>query len=632
LHGKVGYESISMNAATAIASPGLVSAPTERKRLAIWRRGLLLLGLAWALIVVVPDVFRLFGSLAQFGVDTDNSGVVYQVDDPASGLRIHDRIVLRPGSCWAPSSDRCRDFLAVFGGMGGLSYVHEGTTAKLRAVRDGGAPFDVKLSAAKAPLDFIARFVLALDEIAGVAMIWLAFMLVWDRPSQMTLGFFLYAMWFNPGQYFTFYAWLQHYPLAFLVQEGLQAIAQGAGYAGFLIFALRFPHNRTEPYLRPAEWLAIGLGIILSTLQLASFSNAFGFETEYVTRAAIFGGYAVSLSTILVVLYRLKNQPALDYQRMRWVLWGCLIGIPAFVFADSNEATSFWAENVWNLGIWRGWTPNESVLEFGYLLCGMLAIFIWTAVRHPRVLNVTPQLVALAVSTIFFAVGYKLEDYVRDPMAQAFDLFGVPAWMQFLLSLAPLALLGLLVHRIMHTTAHLFNLRFHRASEQLEQLGKQVKQAKEIREIDAALVNGPSQALRLASAAAFRRTEGGPLVLICNSKTWAASRTEVEPYIAKRLSENLAKGDASAIRMPAHDNDDGTLDITAPAVILPVVFDDELQAVALYSPHATGADLDHLELGMLQQFAEEIAVAYEKLGKRLMEQELQALRRQRAGA
>ena len=598
--------------------------------MAAWKRGLLLLGLAWALLVVVPDVYRIFGSLAQFGFSADNSGLVYEVDESANGLQVNDRILLRPGACWVPSSESCRNFLAVFGGMGGLSYVREGTTVNLRASRDGSAPFEVALSAKPTPLGFIPRFVLALDEIAGVAMIWLAFKLVWDRPSRMTLGFFLYAMWFNPGQYFAFYAWLQGHPLAFLVQEGLQALAQGAGYAGFLIFALRFPHNRTEPYLRPAEWLAVALGMVLSALQLASFSNAFGFETEFVTRYAIFGGYAVSLSTILVVLYRLKNQPALDYQRMRWVLWGCLIGIPAFVFADSNEATSFWAENVWNLGIWRGWMPNESVLELGYLLCGMLAIFIWTAVRHPRVLNVTPKLIALAVSTIFFVIGYALEDYVRDPITGALNRIGVPDWLQFLASLVPLALLGVVVHRAMHTTDHLFNSRFHHASAHLEDLGKQAKQAEKMADIDEKLVNGPLHAFRLASAAVFRRNEAGALYLICKSKDWPAKRTAPDPEVSKRLLANLTKGDVSAIRIPPRDDDDAPGEIAAPAVLVPVVFEDELEAVAMYSPHETGADLDYLELGMLQKFAADIARAYEKLGKKLIEQELQQLRRQAA--
>jgi hypothetical protein len=193
-------------------------------------------------------------------------------------------------------------------------------------------------------------------------------------------------------------------------------------------------------------------------------------------------------------------------------------------------------------------------------------------------------------------------------------------------------LLGVLVHRVMHMTDHLFNSRFHHASAKLQELGRAAKQAQAIPDIDATLVHGPCEAFRLIAAAAFRKTDSGALNLICKSESWAAGRTQPEPNISKQLFENLAKGDASPIRIPAHDDDDVPADITAPAVVVPVVFEGELYAIAMYSPHATGADLDKLEIGMLQEFAKQIALAYEKLSKVLIEQELLALRRKGAGS
>jgi hypothetical protein len=613
----------------AIADAETASVRAFRARVPVWRRALLLTGLLWALIVVVPDVYRIYGSLAELGFSADNSGNVYEADEAApNGLKVGDQIMLRPGACWTPSSDRCRDFLAVFGGMGGLSYVRPGTVIKLRVSR-GGRPLEATIAAQSHPLDFATRLVLALDEIAGVAMIWLAFQLVWDRPNRMTLGFFLYAMWFNPGQYFAFYAWLQQYPVLFLLQESLQAIAQGAGYAGFLIFALRFPYNRTEANLRFLEWLAAGLGAVLAVLQLASFANVFGLQTEAVTRYAIFGGYAVSLSTILVVLYRLKRLPPLEHQRMRWVLWGCLIGIPAFIFADSNEATSFWTQNIWPLAIWHGWTPSEAILELGYLLCGILAIFIWMAVRHPRVLSVTPELIALGVSGIFFVIGYKLEDIVRDPVTAYLSSIGVPLWMQFLGGIAPLGGIGAFTHRAMRTTDNLFNFRFHHASAELDQIGAEAKQTDEPGEIDKKLVHGPCSAMNLSAAAVFRQTDG-QFTLVHKSEHWPDRRSALEPKVSRQLLDNLAQGKTQPIPIPIEGDEDNPADVTAPAVMVPVVFDDELQAAAMYSVHATGADIDHLEKGMLQDFAARIALAYERLRKKQMQKELSELRQQLA--
>ena len=581
----------------------------------LWKRALMVTALLWALLVIVPDFYRLSGSLAQFGFSADNSGVIYA---PVAGeLQIGDRILLKPGACWSPSSPRCRDYLAVFGGMGGLSYVLPDTKITLSVMR-GDVAHDVTLSAKPAPLDFDTGFFLALDEVAGVIMIWLAFKLVWDRPSLMTLGFFLYAMWFNPGQYFAFYAWLQQYPTWFLAQEFLQAVAQGAGYAGFLIFALRFPHNRTEDELRAMEPFAVVLGTILAILQLASFTNTFGVETEWITRPAIFGGYAVSLCTIPVVLYRLRKLPPLEHQRMRWVLCGCLIGIPAFIFADSNEATSFWAKNVWS----EGWAPSEAILEAFFFLCGSLAICIWTAVRHPRVLNITPQLIAFGVTAIFFALGYKLEDYVRDPITNHVAPGG-----QFIVSMIPLAVLSYITHEATLATDHVFNRRFHRTSSQLDILARKARYTADIRDIDAALVNGPCDGLNLASAATFRWVDGR-LQLVHASQRWNARQPELDPDILQGVMDQLAYEDKKTLRIPAAD-DAELSDVTAPAVAIPVVFADELHAVVVYGAHSSGADIDHLEARLLEDFAARMALAYEKYFKKSMQEELRALRDQR---
>jgi hypothetical protein len=599
----------------------------NRDQLSPWLKGLLILGLLWALLVIVPDFYRLYGQLGSFGFSADNSGVIYEISGQP-GLENNDHIPLQPGACWNPLSPSCRDFLAVFGGMGGLSYVRDGTTITLPIMHIDGRVENVTMSAQPAPLAPTARFWLALDETFGVIVIWLAFKLVWDRPSRMTLGFFLFAMWFNPGQYFTFYAWLQGHPIWLLIEEALQAIAQGAGYAGFVIFALRFPHDRTEPNLRGVERIAVALGGISAFLQLASFANAFGVPTELVTRCAILGGYAVALCAFFIVLYRMKHQSPIDYQRMRWVLWGCAIGLPAFIFADSNEATSLWARNVWNRGFWGGWRPGESVLEFGYLLCGILAVFIWTAVRHPRILNVTPELRALTVSGVFFVLGYALEDSVRGPMTTIFNSFGIPELVQFFASIVPLGLLGLVVHRVTRTAGHFFNLSFEQASTRLEELGKEAKRFATIEEIDWTLLNGPYEALQLASAAVFREAKG-VFRLVSASKSWDnLNLSQLDSAMLKRLTDNLARGDTVALRVPIQNDDTISTEITAPALAVPVVFADELYAVAMYGPHATGSDFDRLEAKKLENFAQQIALGYERVSKNLMQNELQQLRQQ----
>jgi len=97
---------------------------------------------------------------------------------------------------------------------------------------------------------WLDRGVLLFNEIIATVFILAAAWLVWTRPSGMTWGFFLYAVWFNSGQDFVFYTSLQERPHLLLAQEVVGAVMQGLGYAGFLLFALRVPSDQTFPAWR----------------------------------------------------------------------------------------------------------------------------------------------------------------------------------------------------------------------------------------------------------------------------------------------------------------------------------------------------------------------------------------------
>src|SRR5208337_512271 len=77
----------------------------------------------------------------------------------------------------------------------------------------------VTLIAKQRPLSIAVDIVLALGAIAGILVVLGAAYLVWLRPGPMTWGFFAYAIQFNPGQSYLFYAWLQQWPWALLIQD-----------------------------------------------------------------------------------------------------------------------------------------------------------------------------------------------------------------------------------------------------------------------------------------------------------------------------------------------------------------------------------------------------------------------------
>jgi hypothetical protein len=629
-------ESLRMTPLILHRSAPLRSPSAGTRQLRLWHKALLILGALWAALVIAPDFYRLVVPLGSFGFSTNNDGVIYEVSDkPATvvtipgetepGLKKNDRVELSAAPCWHPENaaiPTCRDFLAVFGGMGGLSYVLDGTKITLPIVRNDKTKI-LTLTAVHPDRDWWTLSILMLDEIAGLGVLAMALYLVWVRPGRMTLGFFLYAMWFNPGQYFMFYAWLQSYPVwVLLTQEVLQALAQGAGYAGFLIFALQFPHDRTEPNLRGVERWAIPIGATLAILQLASFANVFGYHTELVTRVAIGGGVVVAVAAMLIVGWRLKRQPPLDRQRMIWVLSGCLIGLPAFIFADLTEATSWWA-NAWP----QNW-DTEAIVEVGYLVSGVMAIFISLAVLHRRIVNVTPTLLTL-LSLVITLIGIGWIEYLADEWTAT--KVGPAAKVVVAIGIA--VVFGIVVYPVVERlTDKYLNRSFHHASTQLAKLGREVMRPTSIEEIDAILVNGPHEAFHLASAALFRE-ERGVLRRVPPTQGWGnESPIEIDSPAGKRLLEKLMRGDAVPIPLPPHGGDDAPVGITAPALAVPVMIADKLYAVALFGPHETGADFDRMERKSLENFAQNVAVGYETIRMDMAEREIQVLRRQIANA
>src|SRR5580693_1892119 len=267
--------------------------------------------------MIVPGLQRVFDSLDSFGLTVDNDGVITGVlapfaspnDSPAAaaGITPGDRVDLKSMRCIPADINtlQCASLLALLGGLGETQAAlpHSQITLTLQA-KSGAPPHTIILHSAPAPLTSAERLVLFADTVVGIVVIIIAFWLVWTRPSWMTWGLFFYVLWFNPGQSYAYYALLQRSPAAILVQEIAESLAQGAAFAGLLLFALRFPEDRTEPRWRKLRWAVPLLAAVITALTLANFASIFGFPTERITEVTFLAGFAIDAAVLFILLAR----------------------------------------------------------------------------------------------------------------------------------------------------------------------------------------------------------------------------------------------------------------------------------------------------------------------------------------
>ncbi|HZP08856.1 hypothetical protein [Methyloceanibacter sp.] len=584
----------------------------------IRHRILVMLLALWGLAMIVPDLVRVVQPLGSFGFYANNDGLIYSVSGPfedeqsspawRAGVRVGDRIDLERLDCRPPDIASCGPALTA---LGGLDFVLPGSTITLPIAATGTASErQVTLVAVQRPANFLVSAVNLACQIAGILVVIAAAWLVWTRPSAMSWGFFLYANWFNPGQEYAFYAILQQWPAALLMQDVASCFAEGAAYAGFLLFVLRVPNNTTEPRWRPLERALPLVALFFSALLLASYDAVLGYPSETITRAGIFFGFAADVGALGILLARRKTQRPEDYQRVRWVIWGCLIGLPTFLIAELASETTFFATS----GEFR---PSEDVIGLLYLVNGILCLFVFEAIRRERVVSVMIPLRRVTLLGLTLSIPALLLHAQVEHLQSTLEL---PGWAWLVLG----AVAVFLITRLHEGAVHWADRYFNRELDAAEiRLGAAIRSAKAAIEIDRLLADGTSEALTLASAASFRRRNGA-YVRDESGKGWedVATRTLTpdEPLLAP-----LAKGKPFDIG----DEDGGGLDLpqglARPIFGVPAVSPARCFAVSFYGPHASGTDLDHNERAMLARLARDAAAMYAELESSELRRKVTAL-------
>ena len=586
-------------------------------------RALLVALTVWALAMIVPDFYRLYQPLGSFGFYANNDGIITDVQGPflqrtdfpafQAGLRAGDRLDLEQMRCTLINTLRCASAMAA---LGGFRLVTNQRRAELVMAATTDRPARVvDIIAKQRPYNGWVLVVLLLDQLAATLVILAAAWLVWTRAGIMTWGFFLYVIWFNPGQSAQYYALLQLYsPVALITQNLMGAVAQGLGLAGFIWFALRAPTDQTTKRWRPVERSLPFVAIFLVLLLALSYANLLGFPTETVTRTGVISGLVVAVLGFVILLARQHELPPQDYQRLRWVIWGCVIGLPALVFADAGTTTT-----LLNF-LWPNYSPPEQLWGLLYLINGVLCLLVSEAIRKPYVVKVSIPLRRVTILGLLLSLPilflHQSVDHVREGISEKVTL---PAWTWVGIAAVILFLTSKLHDTAVHYLEWIFNRSVVRAG---ERLGEAVLKSKSYGEIEAQLVQGVHDALRLASAGIFREQDH-VFQRTAADHTWDGATRILDP------NDPLVK--------PAHGHRPYDVDPAAATrnhlpdglmrPILAVPVGDRLRCLglALYGPHTTGNALSHEERSMLAELADKAASAFMQINDDQLRRRIAAL-------
>ena len=276
------------------------------------------------------------------------------------------------------------------------------------------------------------------------------------------------------------------------------------------------------------------LAVFLTLSLMASYGGLFGYQTEAATRASILMGLVVALCALIILMVRRRTQTPEDHQRVRWVIWGCLIGLPAFTIAELGSQTTFFTNTPWG-----DLTPPEHVIGLLYLVNGILCLFVFEAVRRTRVVNVSIPLRRVTILGLTLSIPVLLLHSEVERIHEHLDL---PNWAWLGIG----ALILFLISRLHEIAVGLADRYFNRTLDRAEaELSQAILRARTPADVDLLLADEPFRVLKLASAAAFRRTgpvfqrfESGDGWDDCATRTLPADEPMITP-LSKSATFNL---------------------------------------------------------------------------------------------
>ncbi len=564
---------------------------------------------ALSLLVLVAgglDLRRIWTPIGVFGYSTDGDDVVNYVEGGSAaekaGMQVGDIIDLQT------TPARFRYYAA----QGGTLTSGESITFGLK---HGGAPRPVTLTSTPQVTErYYTAYRIAVLAVAMLYII-LGAALVLLRPGLMTWGFFLYCLANAP---FTFYSIELLFPFPWTYMEyPLQFALSAAGIVGLLVFALCFLNEPVEGWrssaLRAMPWLFAAL-VIFGLCWEYQWGWIGGPPGELFTRIYVVIPALWSLMVMYLFVNTYMRARGEDRQRIRWIVVG--FGINLVIQYVALFLGVYWpSEPIWLAHVLALATIIVP-LSVAYAVIKHRVIDVSFVVSRTLVFGVLTTLLV----AVFSVIDWFFSDYLR--LARLGTIAEVGAVVAF----------GLWFNGLHRRVDSLIDATFfrqrHRAEVQLARNAAALPFATSAQHVAQALVKEPVRALRLASAALFRRGKDGAYVREA-AEGWNASDIsrldDDDGHLLMLLQAE--EGPVSLYDHPwrAQGVPSGP---SHPVLALPIIVRRELAAVVFYGSHIHGEGLDPDEIKTIAALAPGASAAYDHLDAEAMKREVESIRRE----
>ncbi len=571
-----------------------------------WPRLILVVAVTlWVLGESQPSLSRLWRPLGVFGYQAGPDGRVIAVapNSPASraGLETGDGFDVAA----TPPDERRFAVGPYFGASGpGITIrlpLESGRTVTMTSVAE-------QLSLADKGLVVLRTLGAVLFALVGASLVLL-------RPSAMTWGLFFFTTGFSPGSDATSDALLP--PALYPFDWFLESLTIAAGSAGFLAFALRFPAAHIAGWRRPLSrlvpWAFAALALLDAYCVGAPFFAAHGSvrATQW-----YYGLSSLLFVAGLIALWATyRRADGEDRQRMKWVLAGAAVGLPAFALACIFELTSTFP------------TPPYWVICTLVSLSLLVPVAIAYAVIRHHVIDITfviSRALVYAVLTALLVAAFALADWL---LGRELSSSGLAVAAEVGISIAFAFWLNSLHHRVdRFVDSTLFRTR-HLAERRLERVARALPHARTQEVVSELLVREPVDALVLVSAALFTRTPDESFAREAAIGWDAGHATSIDPgdTLVVHLEAEQTPIDVHDIRWTRADVPSGP---AHPHLAVPIVVRRRLVAFVLYGGHANGVALDPDEIRIIGGLMTGAGAAFDHLDAESMRRESQSLRQE----